>query len=267
MADVCLGWIHGGTIRAEFCESVLNLVGSTELVGRYATFTAGPHVADARNAVCGQFLDDGDEPWLWMIDTDICFEPGILERLLTVASPERRPVVSGLYWTTTAGGAPLVPMLFDHDPGREPQFTPVAGWHTGGIIKVGGCGAGCLLVHRRVLEAIREAEDGGAAWFTEISYGHLNHRRFGEDLSFCLRAATAGFPLYADTKAQVGHVKSMVLFPRLPWQAGDPHRRRHGSTGTDREPGGPGRGAPRRRGRHRLGPGTSGRAVPGPAPR
>ena len=47
-----------------------------------------------------------------------------------------------------------------------------------------------------------------ADWFTEITG---NGRRYGEDLSFCIRAAAAGFAVHADTGARAGHVKPAVL--------------------------------------------------------
>jgi len=166
--DVCLGWIHGGSIRAEFMESVLTLLDTTDLVGRYVTFSAGTHLAAARNAIAGMFLDGGPETWLWMVDTDIAFSPDVLIRL----------------------------------------FTPCSGWHPGDVIRIGGCGAGCLLAHRGVLAAIRRDAGGAPCWFDEIRNGRC---LYGEDLSFCLRAAAAGFPLHADTGAQAGHVKPVIL--------------------------------------------------------
>lgn len=218
---VCLGWIHGGTVRAEFMDSVLGLLadpGTAALIGRYETFSAGPVLSAARNQVAAQFLARGGEPWLWMLDTDIVFDPGLLTRLAATAGNLARPLVTGLYWTTTAGGLPLVPMIYDRDPGGTPEFTPCREWEPGEVFQAGGCGAGCLLVHRRVLEKISAAE-GGPAWFTEIT---RDGRRFGEDLSFCIRAAAAGFTVHADTGARAGHVKTAVV--GLPGTALDGYR-------------------------------------------
>lgn len=208
--DVCLGWVHAGTVRAEFADSVLNLILSCPRVGRYETFNAGPHLAIARNAVCDQFLGKGGEPWLWMIDTDLAFEPALLEALLAAADPGERPVMSGLYWTTTGGGFPLTPLIYDRHRGQVPEFVPCRDWPPGAVIRVDGCGGGCLLIHRRALEAIREAEDGRPAWFVSVRDGG---REYGEDLSFCLRLAAARIPLHADTGAIAGHVKPVMLWP------------------------------------------------------
>lgn len=172
------------------------------LIGRYETFSAGAHLAAARNQVTAQFLGKGREPWLLMLDTDIVFEPGLLLRLAETADTQTRPLVSGLYFTTTAGGLPLVPMIYDWNPEETPEFTPCQSWEPDAVIRVGGCGAGCLMVHRRVLQTI------GGDWFSEIT---SDGRVFGEDLSFCLRAAGAGFAIHADTGARAGHVKTAVV--------------------------------------------------------
>ena len=187
-------------------DSVLGALWATpaaaRLVGRYETFTAGAHLAAARNQVAAQFLAEGSEPWLWMLDTDIVFGPDLLLRLAETADTSTRPLVSGLYFTTTAGGLPLVPMVYARHPGATPEFTPLQDWEPGAVIRADGCGAGCLLVHRRVLQTI------GGDWFSEIT---RDGRVFGEDLSFCLRAAEAGFGVRADTGARAGHVKTTVV--------------------------------------------------------
>jgi GT2 family glycosyltransferase len=146
-----------------------------------------------------------------MIDTDIAFPPGLLTRLTRVADPDSRPLVTGLYASPDPDGGPPVPMIFNRAPGAEPEYTPRRGWTAGNILDVDGCGAGCLLIHRRVLEAIAQAEPGDPApWFREL---RENDRDYGEDLSFCLRAARAGFTITADTGAQAGHVKPVMVGP------------------------------------------------------
>jgi hypothetical protein len=217
--SVCLGWVHAGNVRAEFMDSILGVLAeplSARLIGRYETFTAGSHIPAARNQVAAQFLA-GPEAWLWMVDTDLIFLPGLLTRLAATADEHNRPLVTGLYFTTTRAGLPLVPMIYDRDPKRRPEFTPCQGWQPGSVIEVGGCGAGCLLIHRRVLESVAAAEDG-PAWFDELTDD--SHRTLGEDLSFCLRATWAGFPIVADTAARAGHVKPLIV--GLPGTALDP---------------------------------------------
>ena len=160
--------------------------------------------------VASQFLTKGDEPWLFMVDTDMVFEPGLLGRLAATCDEVERPIVSGVYWTTTAGGWPLVPVIYDREERDGQQtFTHCREWKAGSVITVDGCGAGCLLIHRSVFETIRKDEGGAPCWWAEITDGKGSG--FGEDLSFCLRAAHAGYRITADTVAVPGHVKPVTL--------------------------------------------------------
>ena len=87
--------------------------------------------------MAAQFLAGGREPWLWMLDTDIVFGPALLLRLAETADTQSRPLLSGLYFTTTAGGLPLVPMIYDREPGGSPEFTPCQDWEPGAVLQGG----------------------------------------------------------------------------------------------------------------------------------
>jgi hypothetical protein len=80
------------------------------------------------------------------------------------------------------------------------KFTP------GELVKADATGAGCLLIHRDVFEAI----PGGppVRWFQHELIGK---DLFGEDIIFCMRAAVAGFQLYIDTAVHAGHIKPRVI--------------------------------------------------------
>jgi hypothetical protein len=49
-------------------------------------------------------------------------------------------------------------------------------------------------------------------WFQETDF---NGRVMGEDITFCFRAGTAGFPVYVNTAVQLGHVKQYALTHEL----------------------------------------------------
>lgn len=199
---VFLGWVHGGTVRAEFMASVLRLLGSpaSALIGQAGDLNAGALVARGRNLLAARFLATS-LPWLWMVDTDMVFTPVLLPALLEAADPDKRPVMSAVY--LICPGTAWIPALYDATetdghPDFEPRFTRPGD----GVIEVGGCGAGCLLIHRTALEAIRN-RFGADCWFDELR-GPVPH---GEDLSFCVRAAQAGIPVHAHGGARAGHVK------------------------------------------------------------
>lgn len=207
---VMLGYVHGGTVRAEFMGSVLNVVAgaaASPLIGGVCDATAGPLVAMARNMLCEQFLA-GTLEWLLTVDTDIVFTPAALTRLAAAADPQACPVVSGLYYV--AGQGDQVPAMYraGQDAAGDLSFANCMEWAGDDLLRVDGCGAGFLLIHRAVLERIAAEHDGAPCWFREATVGH---RQIGEDLSFCIRVAGAGYPLHVHTGVQAGHIKAGML--------------------------------------------------------
>ena len=82
----------------------------------------------------------------------------------------------------------------------DTTFTP------GDLVKSDGTGAGCLLVHRSVFEDIP-----GRPPFRWFQHEPIGNEMFGEDFTFCKRAALAGYQLYVDTAVHAGHIKNRVI--------------------------------------------------------
>jgi hypothetical protein len=209
--SVMLGYIHGGTVRAEFMASVLNLLsgpGRTSLVGGVVDGSAGPLIAMARNMLVTRFLAS-DLEWLWFVDSDIVFTTATLETLHEAADPGSRPVMTALYWVL-AGGGTQAPAAYTAgpDPDGNLLFSALKEWDPGAVTEVDGCGAGCLLIHRTVLEKLQAADGGRPWWFRELTIGP---KEVGEDLSFCARLARESVPLHLHAGVEVGHVKAVQL--------------------------------------------------------
>jgi hypothetical protein len=204
---IALGYIHGGWPRAEFMESVDRVL-TTERspIARVVTASAGPLIAMARNMLVGQFLE-GDAEWLMCVDTDIVFNPDAISRLRSVADESLRPVVSGLYYVINNDDQ--VPAMYAAGS-RDGNlyFQAFKEWPEDSLLEVDAVGAGFMLVHRSVFEKIRADHDGDQCWFRECV---LNQRPIGEDLSFCIRVAGAGFPVYVHTGVQAGHMKTIMI--------------------------------------------------------
>ena len=211
---LAIGYVHGGTVRAEFLASMLAVArkrGGTR-VDVFLAAPSGPNISEARNLVCRRFLDECRAPWLWMLDTDMVFAADALDRLVAAADPVARPVVGALCYSQDERGGDPRPTLYelvqDKDTG-QPGFARYRVWPEGQCFPVAATGAACLLIHRTALERIEQAAgDRAAPWFRESVLGSA---LVGEDMTFCLRAAAAGIPVHVHTGVHVGHVKPVVL--------------------------------------------------------
>jgi len=175
--------------------------------GRVQRYSSA-NISNARNGIVRQFLDDTQAEWLWMIDTDMVFEPDTLDRLIAEADPERAPIVGGLCFGIDEGE--LFPTLYDmrQDEGEQPTMVRYNTFPPNAMFQVIATGAACLLVHRRVFTKLREKYPEPYTWFQEMSFGN---QPMGEDITFCLRAGLDGFPVFVHTGVEIGHAKTSIL--------------------------------------------------------
>jgi len=222
---VVIGYLHPGTVHAAFMESVLDLLVydvafHKRIVnggGRLAT-QAGANLSGPRNALVRRFLDYGKADWLWLVDTDMTFAPDTVERLLEFADPETAPIVGGLCFGFDDKGD-IQPTLFgllgeeDH-----PQVVRYHEWPPDAMFQVAATGGACLLLHKTVLEHIRDIQvpsRGGRRgfndafpWFQEVEH---DGQPVSEDITFCWRAGLAGIPIFVNTAVRLGHIKDREL--------------------------------------------------------
>jgi GT2 family glycosyltransferase len=208
------GYVHGGTVRAEFAASLLALArkqGGTR-VDVFLAAPSGPNISEARNLLVRRFLEETRAAWLWMLDTDMVFAPDALDRLVAAASEDAAPIVGALcYSQDEAGGDPHPTMYELVEQDGQPGFARYRTWAEGALVPVAATGAACLLMHRTALERIEAAagqRDRAAPWFRESVMGAA---LVGEDMTFCLRAGAAGIPVHVHTGVEVGHMKPVML--------------------------------------------------------
>lgn len=203
--------IHGEDVRGAFMSSVVGLLTSpyAGLVGSFFDLASGPVLSIARNTCAEEVLRSGQE-WLWFVDCDTVFTPDVLPRMMALADPVKRPVLSA---AVPIGGrdprerlqATGIPELYwaayraDEVGGLKPLN---AREPLGEVERVDAVGTGCVLIHRGVLEAI------GPGPFCELSAGNAV---MGEDLAFCRRADALGIPVHVAGAVRVGHQKVVTL--------------------------------------------------------
>lgn len=184
---------------------------------------------EGRQMHVDRFLES-DHDFILFLDSDMVFEPDTLERL----RGHGRPYVSGIYMRRRF--APIVPIWFEYsDTFPYPPYVDIP--EKGRLHKIGASGWGCVLVHRKVFEAVKPLlkgedfiiEDDMDIWpydlqtvFTALNAGDIETLRkelrplravkdnVGSDLRFPFFANQAGFPLYGDPDVSPGHA---LIYP------------------------------------------------------
>lgn len=206
---VVVGYCHGGSVRAEFCASLLGVLRHRgAVVDEVIAVGSGPNISRARNMIVAGFLEDHAAPWLLMCDTDMSFPADTAARLIAAADPAGRPVVGALCFAENPGGEPAPVMYELAEQDGFTVFARLPSWPEDGLVRVTATGAACLLVHRSVLETVAKGGDTAAPWFRESVIGSS---LVGEDLTFCLRCGVAGIPVHVHTGIRAGHVKARMI--------------------------------------------------------
>lgn len=197
--DVVVGYVRGEKVDGHYFESMLKLVMTNQRILEVHGVISGPAVALMRNKVCARVLYETDAQWLLFIDTDMKFEPDLLDRLLKAAHPFLRPVVGGLCFAADTFGGQIKPTLYTGDgPGDVLWDYP-----RDQLIKIPETGAACLLIHRSVLDKLA-GHYTPMPWFADELQ---NGKQVSEDRVFCRRLKEVGIPLHVHTGVKLGHSK------------------------------------------------------------
>jgi len=211
---VAVGYVHGGTVRAEFLASMLALARKSggARIEVFLDAPSGPNISEARNLTVRRFLEECRAPWLLMIDTDMVFTPADVDRLVSAADPATRPVLGALCYSqdgTTGQKQPTMYELVKDEDSGQVGFARYKIWPQDACMPVSATGAAFLLMHRNALDHVEKTSgDRAAPWFRESVIGSA---LVGEDMTFCLRCGAAGIPVHVCTGVRVGHVKTTIL--------------------------------------------------------
>jgi len=231
---VVLAYVHPTDVTIGFHKSVQDLM-LADINGNRRLFNGGgiinsyssANVSNSRNGLVKKFLNESKAEWLFMVDTDMVFGPTALEGLLASAdarpdSKKFAPIVGGLCYGVADGA--LFPTLYGlvEKDGGGVQTIRFDTMPENSMFQVAATGAAFLLVHRTVLEKIRDENFNTVyPWFQET---HLGDSPCGEDVTFCFRAGKLGFPIWVDTGIHVGHQKTFIATHELyTKQVGNPY--------------------------------------------
>ena len=183
------------------------------------------HVYRARNEIVQGFLDS-DCDYLFFVDADMGIPKNAIERLMSVAHADDRPIVAGLCfaqrdtgfseddYSTTFDIIPTVQVWNVEDDDEGLSFSIVTDYPRDTVCEIDATGGACVLIHRGVLEKMRA--DCGDHWFTPIANKRTGGP-FGEDTSFFLRCRQLGIPVHMDTSVKTSHDKGGVFLTEEMW--------------------------------------------------
>lgn len=221
MADaVTIAYLHPEDVAYSFHHSLMELLaydfGGAQRVVNGGVIGMQPgtnELVAARNKVAEQFMA-GEADWLLWIDSDMGFEPTMLEQLLAVADPDDHPVVGALCYgykdigPDGCGGQVrrAFPTVFDFvEEDGETGFRPRHDYRPGELTQVDATGSAAILIHRSVFESIAAAGKGRPYDRIQASPNML----LGEDVSFCVRAVMAGHTIWVHTGVRTTHKKTI----------------------------------------------------------
>jgi len=167
------------------------------------SFPSGMPFDHARNTAVEAALKNGFT-WLFFVDDDVVLPADAFVRL----AGHQLDIVSGLY---VRRSPPVCKPVMLRETEQIVSGEPVKAAHhieeftPGSVIEADLVGAGCLLIHRRVLERLWQPLEGRLfRWMLE---GHVPAgQRCSEDFWFCREARKAGFRIHVDTGVQCGHI-------------------------------------------------------------
>lgn len=212
MSGVGVGYAHGGTVHEPFLRSMINAwvwdFDRLKLISGYFS-SGGLYVAVNRNRVVEEFLKKDGE-WLWFLDTDIVFGEETLYRLMKIARDNDCKVLSALYFGRMISGSGATQPIWLKES-HTGVYETLAGFEAGKLYELDCVGMGCCLIHRSVLEQMREVYNQDEwVWFSHDVVtkddGSVTH--LGEDVTFCRRARKLGIKIHGTADVLVGHIKS-----------------------------------------------------------
>jgi len=159
-------------------------------------FARSAVISENRNAITKHMLDAGAD-WVLYLDDDHILSRDVLMRLLAAD----KDVISAHY-VQRQPPFNCVAMQTELPNGKflYKKLEPTES----GLVKVAAAGAGCLLVRRKVIEAL------DAPYWT---LGQIHPASWGDDLHFCSRVRKAGFDIWVDLDNAIGHLMTGTVWP------------------------------------------------------
>ncbi len=154
----------------------------------------GASVARNRNTLVSDHFRVGS--WLCFIDDDQVIPPDTILKLLS----HHKPIVGALY---SSKAPPYVSMAMKSHR-EDGKYVPWLWRELASLPRLQECaatGTGCMVIQRDV--------------FKKMTYPWFHAAEYSDDLYFCEGAIKAGFKVYVDQAAVIGHTTTHNVWPDL----------------------------------------------------
>ena len=179
-------------VRTQTANTLVSLVRSLSYIEKIV-FQQRCYIHLSREKLAKMALDGGYSHILF-IDSDMCFSPLVIERLLS----RDKDIIAGLYYHRRLPLEPVVGMINEEGLPMTLKEIPKD------IFKCYAAGTGCMLIKTEVFKRMPKP------WFfyeppNEIDDG------IGEDTWFCKKANEMGIEVWVDPTVQVGHIGEIIF--------------------------------------------------------
>lgn len=144
------------------------------------------------------------------LDADQTHPRDLLEKLRAAMEANDLDMVCAHYYRRQA--TPVQSLCYELGDGTWP-FLPMLDPPTEGLHEIASTGQGCVLIHRRVIEAVWQALPAGDNPFTPAPMPEVggDQRVFGSDMRFFILARRLGFRLWLRADVESSHALTLWL--------------------------------------------------------
>src|SRR3990167_7894890 len=181
---IVLGMAVSENIRVQTVGTLIQLFQTHPDMG--FIFEQGPYVSFNREEIAARFMN-GDGTHLFFLDSDMMFEPDVLDKLLA----HDKDIVGARYYRRQGK---------EKDPAVKTRYDMPGMSVPNHLYKNYATATGCMLIKREALARIPRP------WFALGT----EDRPIGEDIYFCAKAKAQGIEIWEDPTLSIGHVGLFV---------------------------------------------------------
>jgi hypothetical protein len=204
---LAIAWCDNGMVDGKFMQGVTDVMLHSGVEVTTTLRSQGNQIARQRDKVINYWYDNNKSDWLLWVNSNVIISPDTFRLLWDNKDIEKRPMVTGVYFTTDQPEETLMtpmPTLFDFVVNdNQIGVKRIHPMPKNQLMQVGAAGMGFVLMHRSVVDRIRAVVPEGPL-FSDIGHGK---NFLGEDIYFFALCDKADVPLFAHTGATVPHMK------------------------------------------------------------